>query len=111
MAELASLHWFGSAAELAAALSTARSVQTGASAHLGNHLSPQVACRPVPRLFPAVATRCDSFSRWWSRATRQVRQISDLPGLSPLPAAPDPAGLQGDLRALCVPIQPPRNMS
>ena len=88
MAALASVHWFGSAAELATALSAARSVQTLASAHLGDHLSPQVACRPVTRLFPTAATRCDSFSRWWSRATRQVRTLSDLPGLALAAAAP-----------------------
>ena len=88
MADLASVHWYGSAADLATALSAARSVQTLTSAHLGDHLSPQVACRPVARLFPAVATRCDSFSRWWSRATRQLGKISDLPGLALAAAGP-----------------------
>ena len=111
MAELASVHWFGSTAELATGLSAARSVQTVASAHLGDHLSPQLACRPVARLFPAVATRCDSFSRWWSRATRQVRKVSDLPGLSPAPADPDTAGLRGDVRAFSATIQPQPNTS
>ena len=85
MAELAATPWFGTAGELATALSAARSVQTVASAHLGDHLTPQVVCHPVPRLFPAVATPCGSFSKWWSRATRQVRQVGDLPGLSRAP--------------------------
>ena len=88
MAELASVHWFGSAGELATALSAARSVQTLASAHLGDHLTPQVVCRPVARLFPTVATRCDSFSRWWSRATRQLCKVIDLPGLALAAAGP-----------------------
>ena len=67
------------------AWSAARSVQTVASAHLGDHLTPQAVCRPVPRLFPAVATPCGSFSKWWSRATRQARKVGDLPGLSRAP--------------------------
>ena len=98
-AELASVHWYGSAAELATALSAARSVQTLANAHLGDHLSPQLACRPAARLFPAVATRCDSFSRWWSRATRELHKVSDLPGLNPTAADPR------------TPLQPQRNTS
>ena len=42
----------------------------------------------MARLFPAATTRCDSFSRWWSRATRQVRKLSDLPGLALAAAGP-----------------------
>ena len=90
MAELSPVRWFGTAGELAVALGAARSVQTVASAHLGDHRTPRVACRPVARLFPAVTSPCDSFSRWWSRATRQVRKLSDLPGL-----APDAGGAAG----------------
>ena len=94
MAELASTHWFGTAGELAIALSAARSVQTVASAHLGDHLTPQVMCRPVARLFSSVAAPCASFSKWWSRATRQVRQVGDLPGLAHTLAAPTTAARQ-----------------
>ncbi len=87
MAQLAMPTWFGTATEVAAALSAARSVNTIANAHLGHHLTPRAVCRPAARLFPEVGTVCNSFSHWWARATRDVKRVPDLPGL----AAPHPA--------------------
>ena len=85
MAQVAALQWFGSATELAAALSAARSVSTIASSHLGHHLTPIVTCRPVARLFPVIDSVCHSFSHWWTRATRGAKRLSDLPGLATAP--------------------------
>jgi deoxyribodipyrimidine photo-lyase len=33
---------------------------------------------PAPALFPPVSSRCDSFSRWWARASRGLRSAADL---------------------------------
>jgi deoxyribodipyrimidine photo-lyase len=91
MAQIAALRWFGTASELATALSAARSVNTLASAHLGHHLTPLVGCRSAARLFPAVDGLCNSFSHWWARATREVKRLGDLPGLN-TPGATAPPG-------------------
>lgn len=67
MAELAPLRWHGSATAIGQALAQARSVQTVAEPHLAAWLPQWARCRPAPALFPAVAQRCDSFSKWWSK--------------------------------------------
>lgn len=78
MAELAPLRWWGSAAELAQALSGARRVQAQDDPHLAPWLSRMAQLRPAPRLFPPVDRRCDSFSQWWTRATRGLVSSTDL---------------------------------
>jgi deoxyribodipyrimidine photo-lyase len=49
------------------------------------------ACAPTlavaaPALFPPVAERCDSFSRWWSRATRGLQAATDLLAVNEVPS-------------------------
>lgn len=78
MAELAPLRWWGSAAELAQALSGARRVQAQDDPHLAPWLSRMAQLRPAPSLFPPVDRRCDSFSQWWTRATRGLVSSTDL---------------------------------
>lgn len=82
MAAIAHLQWCGSSQQLAQALVTARSVQTLADGHIRGLLPPRVAQQAPLRLFPPVDRPCASFSSWWNRSTRDVRQLSDLPGLA-----------------------------
>jgi len=82
MAALAALHWHGSHQQLAEALAAARSVHAPADEHLSPLLPQVVNLRPAPRLFPEIDLPCASFTAWWNRATRGLRQLSDLPGLT-----------------------------
>lgn len=73
--------WFGSTHEVAQALRQARSVHTVADPHLGPALARLALRRPAPLLFGELDEPCSSFSQWWSKVTRGVRRVQDLPGL------------------------------
>jgi deoxyribodipyrimidine photo-lyase len=89
------VRWYGTAQEVAAALRTARSVQTVADPHLGNLLPALATCRPPPQLFSPVDRPCSSFSQWWTRVTRGVTSVDQLPGLVGLM---EPAAQEGQVR-------------
>ncbi len=82
MAELAPIRWYGSRQDAALAVAGARSVQTLADPHVDALLPATVAQRPAPRLFARVDRPCASFSQWWTSATRGVKRLHELPGLS-----------------------------
>jgi deoxyribodipyrimidine photo-lyase len=86
MAALTPLRWLASRQELALALAGARSVQTLADPHVSALLPPDVVQRAPQRLFADVDRPCASFSTWWTRATRGVGTLHDLPGLAALAA-------------------------
>lgn len=87
MAELTPHRWHGDAATIGVALAAARHVGTIEEPHLSPWLAGWAECRPAPSLFPEVATRCDSFSQWWSRASRGLQTAADLLAINPPPAA------------------------
>ncbi|MES2979866.1 MAG: FAD-binding domain-containing protein [Pseudomonadota bacterium] len=78
MAELATLRWHGDAASIGAALASARRVHSIDEPHLERWLMGWAACGSAPALFPAVDRRCDSFSQWWTRASRGITSASEL---------------------------------
>jgi deoxyribodipyrimidine photo-lyase len=78
MAAVAPQRWYVDSAGLAQALAGAAQLRSVADPHLGGWLPPRLRLDPAPTLFPPVARRCDSFSQWWTRATRGVRQASEL---------------------------------
>ena len=78
MAELATLRWHGDAAAIAAALKGARQVCSVDEPHLQPWLASLATCEAVPELFPRVDRRCDSFSQWWTRASRGLKSASEL---------------------------------
>ena len=78
MAELAPLRWHGDAAAIAAALKGARQVCSVDEPHLQPWLASLATCEAVPELFPRVDRRCDSFSQWWTRASRGLKSASEL---------------------------------
>ena len=82
IAELAPVCWSGSREVVALALAGARSVQTLADPHIERLLPDRVIRRPAQHLFAQVQRPCDSFSRWWARATLGVERLHELPGLS-----------------------------
>ena len=98
MAELAPLRSHASCQELAQTLAAARSVQTLADPHVSGLLPRTVVQRRPLRLFPDVDRPCSSFSLWWSRSTRGLRTLADLPGLAALDAGSATAPLMGQRR-------------
>lgn len=97
MAELAPQRWYGQAAALGEALSAARRVRSVPEPHLAAWLGAWAEPVPEPTLFPVVEARCDSFSRWWSRVSRQPLALGDRslpcePPARPRPRAHRPGG-------------------
>ena len=73
MAEITPLRWFGSAADIGAALAGARSVRSIDEPHLHPWLAQWADCETPTELFPQIDRRCDSFSQWWTRASRGLK--------------------------------------
>jgi len=86
MAELAALRWQGDAAAFGAALQDAAQVRSVSEPHLAPWLARLAACEAAVELFPAVDRRCDSFSQWWTRASRGLASASDLLAARQAPA-------------------------
>jgi deoxyribodipyrimidine photo-lyase len=70
--------WFGSAQAIGAALTAARRVRTVGDPHLDPWLRRWATVIAPPALFPAVDAPCRSFSQWWTRVTRGLRQAEEL---------------------------------
>ena len=85
MAELAAQAWHGDAAAIGTALQGAASVRSVAEPHLAPWLAGWADCMPAPALFPPVERRCDSFSQWWTRASRGVSSAADLLAINEVP--------------------------
>ena len=98
MAELAALRWQGDAVALGAALQGATQVRSVDEPHLAPWLARLAVCEAAVALFPSVDRRCDSFSQWWTRASRGFASASDLlaarqaPGWPGQYACREPAG-------------------
>jgi deoxyribodipyrimidine photo-lyase len=70
--------WFTDRTGLARALQGAAEVRSVADPHVTPWLQGLAALQPEPLLFPAVDTPCQSWSQWWSRATRGLKQAGEL---------------------------------
>jgi deoxyribodipyrimidine photo-lyase len=86
MAELCATRWHADAASIAAALQSARSVRSVDEPHLAPWLARMAQCTAAAALFPPVDRRCDSFSQWWTRATRGLGSARDLLAVNEVPA-------------------------
>jgi deoxyribodipyrimidine photo-lyase len=86
MAELTPHRWHGDTATIGAALAGARRVRSIEEPHLAPWLAGWAECVEPPALFPPVAGRCDSFSHWWSRASRGLQSAADLLAVNEVPA-------------------------
>ncbi|MGV3519213.1 FAD-binding domain-containing protein [Luteitalea sp.] len=86
MAELATDRWYGGATAIGTALQGARTVRSLDDPHLAPWLTRWAACDAAPTLFPPVDRRCDSFSQWWTRATRGLTSVADLLAVTRAPA-------------------------
>ncbi len=86
MADLTAHRWHGNAAVIGAALAGARRVRSVDEPHLAPWLARWAECVAAPALFPSVDRRCDSFSQWWTRASRGLRSAADLLAASEVPA-------------------------
>jgi len=87
MAQLTRVGWHGNAAAIGQALRTARRVRCVAEPHLMPWLAQWAECVPAAALFPAVPGPCNSFSQWWTRATRGVPSAAELLGPKPAHAS------------------------
>jgi len=85
MAELVTQTWHGDAEAIGAALQGAASVRSVADPHLAPWLASWADCMPAPALFPPVDRRCESFSQWWTRATRGLASAADLLAINEVP--------------------------
>ncbi len=72
------LLWYGDAVAIGTALSGARRVRSIDEPHLAPWLQSWAACESAPALFPQVDRRCDSFSQWWTRATKRLGSVEEL---------------------------------
>jgi deoxyribodipyrimidine photo-lyase len=87
MAALATDRWYGDATAIGMALQGARTVRSLDDPHLAPWLTRWAACDAAPTLFPPVDRRCDSFSQWWTRATRGLTSVADLLAVTRAPAS------------------------
>ena len=86
MAELADERWHGDAADIGAALKGARRVRSIDEPHLAPWLANWAECGAAPALFAPVDRRCDSFTSWWTRASRGLDSAADLLSAQKVPA-------------------------
>jgi deoxyribodipyrimidine photo-lyase len=86
MAELTALRWQGDAAAIGAALQGATRVRSVDEPHLAPWLAGLAVCEAAVELFPTVERRCDSFSQWWTRASRGFATASELLAARQTPA-------------------------
>ena len=86
MAELADERWHGDAADIGAALKGARRVRSIDEPHLAPWLANWAECGAAPALFAPVDRRCDSFTSWWTRASRGLDSAADLLAAQKVPA-------------------------
>ena len=70
--------WFLDAASLGAALAGAARVRSVDDPHLTPMLQRVAQLDAAPSLFPPVERRCESFSQWWTRATRGLKRAEEL---------------------------------
>jgi deoxyribodipyrimidine photo-lyase len=70
--------WRGSAHAIAEALGGARCVCMVDDPHAAPWLGQCAETLPADGLFPAVERRCESFSQWWTRSTRGLRDAQEL---------------------------------
>lgn len=87
MSELTATRWYGNADTIAAALKGARSVRSIEEPHLVPWLARWAECAPASALFPVVDQRYDSFSQWWTCATRGLNSAADLLAVNTVRAA------------------------
>ena len=78
MAAVAPTRWCVDADSLATTLAGAARVRSVDDPHLTRWLQRVVQLEAAPALFPPVERRCDSFSQWWTRATRGVKSAEAL---------------------------------
>ena len=78
MAAVAPQRWFVDAAGLATALAGAARVRSVDDPHLTRWLQRVAQLDAAPTLFPPVERRCESFSQWWTRATRGLKRAEEL---------------------------------
>jgi deoxyribodipyrimidine photo-lyase len=78
MAQVAPQRCLVDATRLAAALAGAAQVRSVDDPHLTRWLGPLARLDAAPTLFPHVERRCDSFSQWWTRATRGLQGAGEL---------------------------------
>jgi deoxyribodipyrimidine photo-lyase len=80
------MRWHGDAAALGVALRSASRVRSVYDPHMAPWLANMAVCEAEIKLFPEVSKRCDSFSQWWTRASRGSTTASELLAARQAPA-------------------------
>lgn len=84
MSELTTQQLFCNTVSLQQTLAGARAVHTYDNPHIDSLLPQNIQRIAIPRIFQDVDHLCQSFSSWWKYATRGIKQLTELPGLSAL---------------------------
>lgn len=84
MSELTTHQHFGDTSSLQQSLAGAHTVHTYDNPHIRSLLPREAQRLEIPRIFPQVVHVCHSFSSWWKHATRGIKKLSELPGMSAL---------------------------
>ncbi|RZA27804.1 MAG: hypothetical protein EOP02_09270 [Proteobacteria bacterium] len=63
---------------IGAALKAALNVRSIGEPHLAPWLTDWATCEAAPALFPSIDRRCDSFSKWWKHASRELNPAAGL---------------------------------
>jgi deoxyribodipyrimidine photo-lyase len=78
MAGVTGQRWWVDAATLAATLAGAARVRSVADPHITRWLHGVAQLDLAPAVFPLVERHCSSFSQWWTRATRGLKNAEEL---------------------------------
>lgn len=78
MAAITPERWLVDAAALPGLLADATQVRTEDDPHISRWLAPVAQIDTAPTLFPLVDRPCQSFSQWWTRAARGLREAGEL---------------------------------
>lgn len=78
MREITGICWYADSVSVGRVLANARRIRSVANPHLAAYQEQWAECAPAPLLFPANDRLLPSFSKWWTRASRDFRTTDDL---------------------------------
>jgi deoxyribodipyrimidine photo-lyase len=78
MREITDTCWYADSVSVGQVLANARRIRSVANLHLAPYQEQWAECAPAPLLFPANDQLLSSFSKWWTRVSRDFRTTADL---------------------------------
>ncbi|RAS20608.1 deoxyribodipyrimidine photo-lyase [Paraburkholderia bryophila] len=78
MREITDTCWYADSVSVGQVLANARRIRSVANLHFAPYQEQWAECAPAPLLFPANDKLLPSFSKWWTRVSRDFRTTADL---------------------------------